>query len=238
MPRMCRHDDQEAACHSIRRPCVGRVGVEPGLAPSSRRRPGPAGRTGLGPGIYTSRTSAPPEETVRRNWAQILDHELPGPSSRIGWPAAVVPSTGSSPWSTRASDRWICRTIMPRPGSPALPGDTPLLSVRLVSRARAMLENLRGRSRDRYLSRAEIETWLADILVNEGTQTGPTWPAFACACRTGRPGSSRLVEIATCQPSLDAHGQQRGSLSVGRLRAQPDAVRREHGPYRLVSAGR
>ena len=32
----------------------------------------------LGPGIYTPLASAPPEETVRRNWAQILDHELPG----------------------------------------------------------------------------------------------------------------------------------------------------------------
>lgn len=125
----------------------------------------------LGPGIYASRVSAPPEETVRRNWAQILNHELPGAivtdrSARRSGPVdgiLTVVHTRKRPLHLPGL------AIMPRPGAPTLPGDTPMLTVRLASRARAMLENLGGRSRDRYLSRAEVETWLADILVNEGS---------------------------------------------------------------------
>lgn len=124
----------------------------------------------LGPGIYTPRVFAPPEETVRRNWAQIIDHELPGAiitdrSARRSGPLDGILTV------IHARKRPLelpGLTITPRRGSPALPGDTPMLSMRLASRARAMLENLRGRSRDRYLSPAEVETWLADILLNEG----------------------------------------------------------------------
>lgn len=125
----------------------------------------------LGPGIYASRVSVPPEETVRRNWAQILSHELPGAiitdrSARRSGPVdgiLTVVHTRKRPLDLPGL------AIMPRPGAPMLPGDTPMLSVGLASRARAMLENLWGRSRDRYLSPAEVETWLADILVNEGS---------------------------------------------------------------------
>ena len=125
----------------------------------------------LGPGIYASRVSVPPEETVRRNWAQILNHELPGAiitdrSARRSGPVdgiLTVVHTRKRPLELPGL------SIMPRPGAPTLFGDTSMLSVRLASRARAMLENLRGRSRDRYLSPAEVETWLADILVNEGS---------------------------------------------------------------------
>ena len=125
----------------------------------------------LGPGIYTPRTSAPAEETVRRNWVQILDHKLPGAiitdrSARRSGPVDGVLTV------VHARKRPLDLpglTILPRPGSPALPGDAPMLSARLASRARAMLENLGGRSSDRYLSRAEVETWLADILLNEGS---------------------------------------------------------------------
>ena len=124
----------------------------------------------LGPGIYTPLASAPPEETVRRNWAQILDHELPGAiiTDRSARRSGPVDGILTVVHGRKRPLDLPGLTIMPRPGSPALPGDTPMLSVRLASRARAMLENLGGRSRDRYLSPAEVETWLADILVNEG----------------------------------------------------------------------
>ncbi len=125
----------------------------------------------LGPGIYTPRISAPPEDTVRRNWAQILDHELPGAiiTDRSARRSGPVDGILTVVHGRKRPLDLPGLTILPRPGSPALPGDTPMLSVRLASRARAMLENLRGRARDRYLAPAEVETWLADILVNEGS---------------------------------------------------------------------
>lgn len=58
-------------------------------------------------------------------------------------------------------------TILPRPGARQLPGDTALSSVWLASQPRALLENLRA-SHQRYLTRGELEAWIADILTQGG----------------------------------------------------------------------
>jgi Fic family protein len=45
-----------------------------------------------------------------------------------------------------------------------MPGDNPLAGVWLASQARGFLENLAGKGHIRYMSRSDIERWLADIL--------------------------------------------------------------------------
>ncbi len=133
-----------------------------------------AARTGravrLGPGIYAKSGLGTPEEVVRRNWVQIVDHELPGAiitdrSGRRGTPAdgiLTVVHRRKRPLELPGL------SILPRPGVEALPGDQPLAGMRVASGPRAMLENLWGRGRARYLSQGEIEAWLADILVTGG----------------------------------------------------------------------
>jgi Fic family protein len=123
----------------------------------------------IGPGIYSGRRFAKPEEVVRRNWAQILDHELPGAiiTDRSARPAG--PSNGllTVVHSRKRPLELPGLTILPRPGVGLLPGDSPMSSVWLASQPRALLENLRG-PHQRYLSRSELEAWVADILSSGG----------------------------------------------------------------------
>ena len=123
----------------------------------------------LGPGIYSGRPFTPPEEVVRHNWAQILDHELPGAILTDRSARRSGPTDGllTVVHSRRRPLELPGLTILPRAGAGPLPGDTPMASVWLASQARALLENLRGGHR-RYLTRAEIEAWVADMLLTGG----------------------------------------------------------------------
>lgn len=117
----------------------------------------------LGPGIYTPCHDT--EATVRRNWAQIVAHELPGAilvdrSARTGSPGhdgiLTVAHARSRPLSLPGL------TILPRSGE-VLPGDTQImLGLWLSSPGRAMIDNTAGSGR-RYLSQAELEAWIVDL---------------------------------------------------------------------------
>ena len=123
----------------------------------------------LAPGIYSGRPFTPPEEVVRRNWVQIVSHELPDAIITDRSARRSGPDNGLLTVVHRR-DRALelpSLTILPRPGADVLPGDTRLSSVWLASQPRAMLENLRGGHR-RYLSQAEIEAWIADLLALHG----------------------------------------------------------------------
>lgn len=123
----------------------------------------------LAPGIYSGRPFTPPEEVVRRNWVQIVSHELPDAIITDRSARRSGPDNGLLTVVHRR-DRALelpGLTILPRPGAGVLPGDTRLGSVWLASQPRALLENLRGDHR-RYLSQAEIEAWLADLLAVHG----------------------------------------------------------------------
>lgn len=123
----------------------------------------------LGPGIYSGRRFVTPEEIVRRNWLQILDHELPGAIITDRSARRSGPSNGllTVVHGRKRPLELPGLTILPRPGVNVLPGDSPMSSVWLASQPRALLENLRG-GHQRYLSRIEIEAWIADLLASGG----------------------------------------------------------------------
>jgi fido (protein-threonine AMPylation protein) len=123
----------------------------------------------LGPGIYSGRPSAKPEDVVRRNWAQIIDHELPGAIITDRSARLAVPANGllTVVHSRKRPLELPGLTILPRLGVGHLPGDSPMSSVWVASQSRALLENLRG-AHQRYLTRGEIEAWIADILTSGG----------------------------------------------------------------------
>lgn len=123
----------------------------------------------LAPGMYSGRPFKPPEEIVRRNWLQIVDHALPGAIITDRSARRSGPDNGLLTVVHRR-DRALelpGLTILPRPGADVLPGDTPLSSIWLASQPRALLENLRG-SHQRYLSQSEIEAWISDLLALHG----------------------------------------------------------------------
>lgn len=124
----------------------------------------------LAPGIYAGQRLTAPEEVVRRNWLQILDHELPGAIVTDRSARRSGPSNGllTVVHDRRRPLELPGLTILPRQGAGVLPGDSPMSSVWLASQPRAMLENLRGRQHPRYLSRLEIEEWIADLFVSGG----------------------------------------------------------------------
>src|SRR5579859_1733502 len=100
----------------------------------------------LAPGMYSGRPFKPPEEIVRRNWLQIVDHALPGAIITDRSARRSGPDNGLLTVVHRR-DRALelpGLTILPRPGADVLPGDTPLSSIWLASQPRALLENLRG----------------------------------------------------------------------------------------------
>ena len=137
----------------------------------------------LATGIYSGRPNADATLVVRRNWSQILGHELPGAvitdrSARSGVPGADGHITVVHPRQRPLALPGL--TIEPRPGPGALPGDTPLMhGLVLASPARAMLESL-GRRIDRYLRDDEIERWIAEIISRQGADA-----AMRCVTRHG-----------------------------------------------------
>jgi hypothetical protein len=142
----------------------------------------------LGPGIYTP--SHDPEGAVRRNWAQIVAHELPGAviadrSARTGSPdrdggLAVI-------HSRRRPLVLPGLTVTSRPGGGPLPGDTQImLGLWLSSQGRAMIDNA-ARSGARYLSPAELEAWIVDLAARGETSLNRVRDeARAVADATGR----------------------------------------------------
>lgn len=119
----------------------------------------------LAAGIYTGRPASQPADVVRRNWFQILDHELPGAliTDRCGqrWMPDHDVLTVVHP--RQRPLRLPGLTILPRKGLGPLPGDFQRSSIWSASEPRALLENV-GRDGSRYLSDLEIEKWLSDLL--------------------------------------------------------------------------
>lgn len=125
----------------------------------------------LGPGIYTPRARAKPEDVVRRNWMQIVDHELPGAIITDRSARRAGPSNGvlTVVHSRKRPLVLPGLTIVPRPGLGPLPDDNRLLSLWVASDGRALLENLRS-AHLRYLPQADIEDWLGDMLRHGGNE--------------------------------------------------------------------
>ena len=120
-------------------------------------------------GVYTP-SDEPGEVILRRNWVQVLEHRFPGAvlvdaSARTGSPDSggrlFVDHTRRSPLALPGL------SIIPRHGPGALPGDQPLHGFFLSSPARGMLDNLAGRG-SRYLSEAQVQTWVIDLVVRHG----------------------------------------------------------------------
>ena len=119
----------------------------------------------IGPGIYSARALSDQAEVVRRNWRRILEHEMPDAiitdrCARAGSPLDGVLTVVSSRKRPLELPGLI---IEPRAGSGPLPGDSQIGRVWVASPARGLLENLRS-GHHRYLSRVELETWIADLL--------------------------------------------------------------------------
>lgn len=125
----------------------------------------------LAAGIYSGRPSSDPAVLARRNWAQILGHELPGAVITDRSARSGVPGPDGRITVVHSRQRPLelpGLRVEPRPGPGPLPGDTPLMhGLLLASPARAMLESI-GRRSDRYLTDEEIEQWIAEIIVRQG----------------------------------------------------------------------
>jgi hypothetical protein len=120
-------------------------------------------------GVYTP-SDEPGEIVLRRNWVQVLEHAFPGAvlvdaSARTGSPDSggrlFVDHARRSPLALPGL------SIIPRHGPGPLPGDQPLQGFFLSSPARGMLDNLAGRG-SRYLSEAQIQAWVTDLVVRHG----------------------------------------------------------------------
>jgi hypothetical protein len=121
-------------------------------------------------GIYTSSVDEP-EAVTRRHLPRIVGHEFPGAvivdrSARTGLAAA-----GGDLYVDHHRDRPLALpgvVIRPRPGPGPLPGDIALPDgAYLSSPARGLIDNLAGRGR-RFLSRDEIEDWVAELVLRTG----------------------------------------------------------------------
>jgi len=124
----------------------------------------------LGSGIYTGARVEAPEQVVRRNWREILGHELPGAILADRSARTTEPNDTGHLYVVHARQRPLPLpglTIHPRPGATGIPGDTKVGDFVVSSPARGLLDNLAGRT-ERYLTIAEIERWIADILIVHG----------------------------------------------------------------------
>ena len=212
------------------------------LATESRAVLSQAARAGrairLGPGIYTARTSAPPEATVRRNWAQILDHELPGAivtdrSARRSGPVDGILTV------VHARKRPLDLpglTIRPRPGSPALPGDSShAVGQAGLARSRDARESpgplprsLSIACRNRDLARRHASSTRA--VPTSGTFVEEAANLISIARRAGRrPGRRSSSDARRHNPVVAAVCHATGLRSVDR---HPGSRARSHGvPY-------
>lgn len=143
--------------------------------PSTRASLSQAARLGtivrLAPGIYTGLILTDPSRVAREHWREILAHELPGAvlvdrSARRTGPdeqgRVFVVHTRKRPLAVRGL------TILPRRGPTDVEGDIDIGDgLHQSSVARGFLDNLAGDG-ERYLSRAEIERWVTDILDDHG----------------------------------------------------------------------
>ncbi len=120
-------------------------------------------------GIYTP-SSDPDDAVVRRNWIPTLVRHFPGAvvadrSARTG-----SPDSNGLLYIDHPSRHPLVLpglSIVPRIGPGPLPGDTTLAGFSLSSTARAFLDNVGGTGA-RYLSRDELEGWIAEIATRNG----------------------------------------------------------------------
>lgn len=123
----------------------------------------------IGRGLYTP-SSDPVATVVRRNWIPILERHFEGAvivdaSARAGSPGADGQLYIDHPSPTPLVLPGLA--ILPRKGPGPLPGDQRLAGFYVSSTARGLLDNS-GRAGGRYLSRADLEAWVAQILGRHG----------------------------------------------------------------------
>jgi Fic/DOC family len=120
--------------------------------------------------LYTRNLAEPLEQVVRRNWSRVAAHYFPGAVIVDRSGIEAQPSADGSlfldagpDYAGRRPVRLPGLTLLPRRGPGSVPGDMPHLEgLHFSSRARALLDNLRGsRARrngvPRTLSRTEVE---------------------------------------------------------------------------------
>lgn len=127
----------------------------------------------LYPGVYTGNLLGDPVSIVRRNWADIVGHLLPGAVLSYRSAVAVQPEQGVV-FVTRGKTRRTLElpglVIEVIPGQPAIVapmvGDAPYRDIFIASEARWLLENLsQGRGvAERVITQEEIERRLEKIL--------------------------------------------------------------------------
>lgn len=120
-------------------------------------------------GIYTP-SSDPDAQVIRRNWIPLLMKGFPGAVVVDGSARSGSPGANGHLYIDHASRHPLVLpglTIVPRAGPGPLPGDQALEGFHLSSQARALLDNVAGTGA-RYLSRSEIEMWIAEIATRSG----------------------------------------------------------------------
>lgn len=127
----------------------------------------------LARGIYTGIRIGPPAQVARRYWREILAHELPGAILADRSARMTRPDDAGRLFVVHTRQRPLILpglTIIPRPGTTGVEGDTELDDgTFLSSAARGLLDNLAGRG-ERYLTTDEVERWIADMLVATGVE--------------------------------------------------------------------
>lgn len=195
----------------------------------------------LATGIYTGAIHGDPTEIARRHWREILAHELPGAviadrSARTGRPdddgILTVLHARRRPLDVAGLRILPRRDRAMDAGVVDLPDGT-----RMGTIARGLLDNLAATG-ERYLTRAEVERWLGDLLADHGEGRLNTIrdEARALALVTGRRAAfDRLDRIISAALATGVIGDVATPALRARASGQAYDDRRAHAFEALVA---